>query len=229
VVFRVRTTAGGQVLLYGFAGQVGGIGVNDQGLALTINSLINSRTVTQGVGSALLIRMMLERCSTVGEAVRLLETTPRSAGGSYVMADGVRLLVAEATPDEVALIELDGADSLAHTNHILKAKVKRRGLGLDQNGDLLREPGQPSMGYSYERLDQARQALADRAAEMGAGEIQALLTTSPINYTRELDPSMITVQSMIVSYGPPIEMFASAGCDPGRAFNRYTFHGQDGG
>jgi predicted choloylglycine hydrolase len=116
----------------GFPGFVGVFsGMNDQGLALALHGVFwspdgGSTFDPEGVPCTLLLRRVLEECSTVEEAERLLRRSRHTTVLSVVLCDRRRGLVVEVSPRKVA--SRDSVDGFcACTNHF------RAGLNLSVN------------------------------------------------------------------------------------------------
>jgi isopenicillin-N N-acyltransferase like protein len=91
----------------GFPGIVGVIsGMNDAGLSLAVNEIYESKDKAPkysplGTPKLLLLRRVLEECSTLDEAEKLLKATPRTGLMAVTMADKTGGSVFEITPKNV--------------------------------------------------------------------------------------------------------------------------------
>jgi len=106
----------------GFPGLFGCLsGMNDAGLALAVHDVFVSRDGAamfnpKGVPYTFCFRRMLEECTTVAEAEKLLRATPRTTIISLALCDRRGSVVLEMTPKSVvARHQSDGI--LACTNH----------------------------------------------------------------------------------------------------------------
>lgn len=93
-------------------------GVNDAGVWVAIHGGGGRKQdqIKPGVGFHHLCRIVLETCSTAGEAVELLERAPHIASYNYFVADSKAMFVVEAHPQRVTVREPE-AGTLVCTNH----------------------------------------------------------------------------------------------------------------
>ena len=91
----------------GFPGIVGVIsGMNDAGLSLAVNEIYETKDAAPkysplGTPKLMLLRRVLEECSTLDEAEKLLKATPRTGLMAVTMADKTGGAVFEITPKNV--------------------------------------------------------------------------------------------------------------------------------
>jgi isopenicillin-N N-acyltransferase-like protein len=112
----------------GFPGLVGCLsGMNDAGLAVSILEVMEvkdgePRFNADGVPYALCYRRLLEECTTIAEAKKLLEGMKRTTLTNLVLADRTGVAVFEVTPTKV--VERDATQGLAVcTNHFCTPQV----------------------------------------------------------------------------------------------------------
>lgn len=93
-------------------------GMNEHGLSLANMELPRGRRVPQAMPYTLLYRTVLEQCKTVGEAVELLQKTPRQTANNLMLMDatGDRAVV-EVAPDGVTVRRAPDTAALVSTNH----------------------------------------------------------------------------------------------------------------
>jgi hypothetical protein len=207
-----------QMLMYGFVGQVGGIGANSNGLSLFVTTLPQgNKREEDGLGSTFLLRLLLEGDS-VDEAVKALGDMPRFGALSYALSDFDRSVIVEASADEIVVMELT-ADRpyLAHTNHVLGIKTRNDLPPFFENG----EPVWGTPMQSPERLKYAEEFLESHREGLVAEDFLELFTNPPVNITVE---AFMTLQSGLAVYeGDTLTLYVSAGTDPNRGWNKYTF------
>jgi predicted choloylglycine hydrolase len=106
----------------GYPGLLGAtVGMNDAGLALTINDSYSSkdkapRFSVQGVPTGFLYRRVLEECTTVAEAEKLVRATPRAALHIATLCDPKQAAIFEVTTRNVVVCPMKN-DIIARTNH----------------------------------------------------------------------------------------------------------------
>ena len=114
-------------------------GVNEQGLVLGLH-FVSHDGYTEGLSPWTAIRMVLDSCSSVEDAVSMLKEIPHSACYNFSIGDSRgNAAVVEASPDKI-VVRRDGA--LACVNHFqeddLKSKNRNSINGsLDRNNYLL--------------------------------------------------------------------------------------------
>ena len=103
----------------GWPGMIGVLsGMNEHGLCLANMEVPRQLRPPSAMPYTLLYRTVLERCRTVDEAIKLLQTTPRQTANNLMLMDAVGgRAVAEITPEGVRVRRPTGAASLISTNH----------------------------------------------------------------------------------------------------------------
>ena len=106
------------------AGILGKLGCTSGGLACGLNFLACSEDGgTEGVPIHVLLRLVLERCDDVAEALALLRGARTSASACVTLAGGGKAVAAELSPGGVTLVHPDDDGWLVHTNHFLAGPV----------------------------------------------------------------------------------------------------------
>ncbi len=113
----------------GFPGFVGCLtGMNDAGLCLAVHEVHFTNDGSpicspQGIPYSMMMRQIMERCSTVEEAIAHLKNNPRTTLLNIALCDPKRAVVAEITPKTVAIREAEQG-LLACTNHFCTPELK---------------------------------------------------------------------------------------------------------
>lgn len=113
----------------GFPGFVGCLtGMNDAGLCLAVHEVHLSADRSpiyspEGVPYSMMLRRVMENCSTVEEAVELLKQTPRTTLLSIALCDRNHAAVAEITPRQVVVRESENGVCIC-TNHFLTPPLR---------------------------------------------------------------------------------------------------------
>ncbi len=113
------------------AGMLGKIGLSSHGVAVALNFLASTLDrATDGTPVHVLLRMVLDSCGSIAEALELLLRTPVSASACVTVAgaepDGRSLAAVELSPSGPALVWPDERGLLVHTNHFLEGPVAGR-------------------------------------------------------------------------------------------------------
>ncbi|MGQ9504619.1 MAG: C45 family autoproteolytic acyltransferase/hydrolase [Thermogutta sp.] len=118
-----------RVASIGFPGFVGCLtAMNDAGLCLAVHEVHFTKDDSQmfnpdGVPYAMVMRQVMENCSTVEEAVAHLKKTPRTTLLNIALCDRKRAAVAEITPKNVVVREAEHG-ICACTNHFRTPELR---------------------------------------------------------------------------------------------------------
>lgn len=153
-------------LVLSFAGLLGYLGVNSDGLAVGLNLVLGGRWQA-GVPPYLAIRHLLDTARDVDEAIAVLRGLPLASSRSVMMCDPERAAYVEVLEGEHRVVR--GTPWLAHTNHYLHTDLAPH----DELNVFARNS-------STRRLDACRERLAALPAGAGAGAHLALLAEPPI-------------------------------------------------
>ncbi|MFI6040198.1 C45 family autoproteolytic acyltransferase/hydrolase [Nocardia sp. NPDC051321] len=181
----VRAGTPRRVLVLSFAGLLGYLGLNSDGLAVGLNLVLGGQW-RPGVPPYLAIRHLLDNAGSVEEAVRLLRELPLASSRNIVLCDR----------DTAAYVELLGADSrveyglnVLHTNHFLHPDFSPR----DEINVFARNS-------SVRRLEVCRTRLATVGTD--PEDHFAVLSAPPINVTDNGDIRREhTVAAVVLSPG----------------------------
>lgn len=104
-------------------------GMNEHGLTLACMEVNRAPAAPQGMPYTLLYRMLLERCKTVGEAIDLLDKTPRQTENNLMLMDaaGDRAVV-EITREKITVRRAGAKEALISTNHHRGTDADKAGL-----------------------------------------------------------------------------------------------------
>jgi isopenicillin-N N-acyltransferase-like protein len=118
-VFNIHQEGKPQIIQYSFAGLLGYMGMNDAGLAISINLVVCTGWQT-GISPYLLVRKLLQYDS-IEKCLEILETLTVASSRSFLIMDKKRLINVEITPTGFRVIE---GEYLSHTNHFLHEDYK---------------------------------------------------------------------------------------------------------
>jgi isopenicillin-N N-acyltransferase-like protein len=105
------------------AGILGKLGCTSGGLACGLNFLACSEDGgTEGVPIHVLLRLVLERCDRVEDALALLRGA-RTSASACVTIVGAAAVAAELSPGGMSVVRPDADGWLVHTNHFLAGPV----------------------------------------------------------------------------------------------------------
>ena len=178
----------------GWPGMIGVLsGMNEHGLSLANMEVSRGIRLPEAMPYTLLYRMVLERCKTVGEAIDLIEKTPRQTANNLMLMDAAGdRAVLEITPESVTVRRAADDQPLISTNH-------QRGADCDT----------PGRCWRYDRLhDQGRSEFG----RIGVPQLEALLA--------RVSPGRPTLQSMIFEPSSRIVYLSTGATAAHKTFSR---------
>jgi acyl-CoA:6-aminopenicillanic acid acyl transferase len=104
-----------RALVLSFAGLLGYLGVNSDGLAIGLNLVVGGEW-GPGLPPYLAIRHLLDNAGSVGEAVEVLRKLPLASSRCLVLCDRTSCVAVEACAGQVRVLE---GREIVHTNHFL--------------------------------------------------------------------------------------------------------------
>jgi isopenicillin-N N-acyltransferase-like protein len=139
IVLKTVPDAGPSMLVFGEAGVMASIGLNNAGLAVTSNHLeSNLDGKREGIPNPVVRQQVLAQC-TLGPAIETVLKAERSASINFLISHREGEAVAlEATPEQVFWLTPDD-DLLVHANHFVAgpARAAVRDVGLLTSADSL--------------------------------------------------------------------------------------------
>ncbi|WP_412079682.1 C45 family autoproteolytic acyltransferase/hydrolase (plasmid) [Streptomyces xanthophaeus] len=154
-------------LVLSFAGLLGYLGLNSDGLAIGLN-LVTDGQWRPGVSPYLAIRHLLDTASSVDHALKILAGLPLASSRSLMLCDRERAVYAEICGNDIRVTEPASGEAV-HTNHYLHedfAPFDRQTAADRVSSDL--------------RLEAAARGLAGLAPDAGAEEHFAVLSRPPV-------------------------------------------------
>lgn len=168
-----------------FPGMVGCLsGMNDAGLCLAVHESYNARNGEtrfneKGIPYALCYRQLLEECTTIAEAKKLLTSLPRTRWTNLSIADRKGTAVFEVTPDTVQMRTGTQGYTVC-TNHFCTRLASPKGI------DFL-----PSSQERFEKLTTTSDKLLSKG-KIGVKDVQQMLSLVSVDF-----PGFHTIQSMV--------------------------------
>lgn len=154
-----------QVLVLSFAGLLGYLGLNSDGLAIGLNLVLGGRW-RPGLPPYLAIRHLLDNCGSVTQALTVLSGLRLASSRSFTLCDRERVAYVEVLDDQLRVVEMR---STMHTNHFLHPDFAPH----DEINVFARNS-------SVLRLRAVERGLAGLPATADAEDHFALLSASPI-------------------------------------------------
>lgn len=159
------TGARGRALVVSFAGLLGYLGLNSNGLAVGLNLVLGGEW-RPGLPPYLAIRHLLDTAASVDEAITILRGMRLASSRSLTLCDGEKAAWVEVLGDQTRVME---AEQSAHTNHFLHPDL----VPHDEINIFARNS-------SARRLDACLSRLADLPHAARAEDHFALLSEAPI-------------------------------------------------
>ncbi|WP_411107550.1 C45 family autoproteolytic acyltransferase/hydolase [Streptomyces sp. cmx-4-9] len=162
-----RTGSPRRSLVLSFAGLLGYLGLNSDGLAIGLN-LVTDGQWRPGVSPYLAIRHLLDTASDVDQALKILAGLPLASSRSLMLCDSERAVYAEICGNDIRVTE-PASGRAVHTNHYL-------------HGDFVPFDRQSAADRvsSDLRLAAAEQGLAGLAPDADAEDHFAVLSRPPV-------------------------------------------------
>ncbi|HET8680770.1 MAG TPA: C45 family peptidase [Micromonosporaceae bacterium] len=154
-----------RALVLSFAGLLGYLGLNSDGLAVGLNLVLGGRW-RPGLPPYLAIRHLLDTAGSVDEAVAALRGMRLASSRSITLCDPTKAAYVEVVEDDLRVVE---APRTAHTNHLLHDDLAPR----DELNVFARNS-------SLRRLDACRAGIAALPPQAGVEDHFALLSAPPI-------------------------------------------------
>jgi isopenicillin-N N-acyltransferase like protein len=195
------TGANRRVLVLSFAGLLGYLGINSDGLAVGINLVLGGRW-RPGVPPYLAIRHLLDIACDVGEAVDVLRTLPLASSRSIMLCDRRRAGFVEVLGDQMRFVE---SEQPVHTNHYLHPD-------LESHDEMNVFAG----NSSRQRLAACRSGLAELAPDASVEQHFDLLCRAPICVGEEGDIRRERTVAGVVALPGHSELYVRPG-DPSRS------------
>ncbi|MFD8981623.1 C45 family autoproteolytic acyltransferase/hydolase [Streptomyces sp. NPDC059564] len=168
VLRTARAGAARRSLVLSFAGLLGYLGVNSDGLAVGLNLVLGGRW-RPGVPPYLAIRHLLDTARNTEQALKILADLPLASSRSLMLCDHERALYVEHLDGDLRVTEAASPGGLAHTNHFLHPDF----APADELNVFARNS-------SLRRLRAAREGLAALPADASAEDHFALLSQPPV-------------------------------------------------
>ncbi len=171
-------------------------GINEHGLALALTSVAPCR-VQPGLNVGMLLRLILERCKTVDEAIQLIQEIPIAGSGTLVVGDAQQQgILVELSPDKTTVKYLSQA-----TDYLMATNMFHTPEMLELN----RLP--EDTWHAEERYTTLQNFLSEGAAEVNVAVAQKLLSQVS-DYDRNLGRD--TVWSCVYDLGSS-DVYRAAG------------------
>ena len=108
-----------EALIFGSAGGLGFMGLNNAPLGICCNTLMQLTSAHDGVPVAFILRCLLE-CTSVTQAEALLRTVRHASGQNYLLSTDRSVATFECSADGVVMVaDPDQREWVCHTNHVL--------------------------------------------------------------------------------------------------------------
>lgn len=160
------------ILQQTFAGQIGQNGVNNYGVAVGINTIIDMPVSKKGIPVSFNVRKILES-RNITESLEYLKKVDFGTSMNYLIADREAAIAVETWEDNIEVIDYKKQQHIAHTNHTLQ-----------ENAPVIYEIDEDvndsSFGYTHGRLNLANEILGDSANNIDFEGLRELKSTRPI-------------------------------------------------
>ena len=173
------------ILQQTFAGQIGQNGVNNYGVAVGINTIIDMPISNKGIPVSFNVRKILESKNS-SDALEYLKEVNFGTSMNYLIADREIAIAVETWEDNIEVIDNKKQQFIAHTNHTLQENAP---VIYDIDADT----NDSSFGYTHERLNLANEILGEDANSIGFEGLQNLKKTQPILNSNTIMGTIISI------------------------------------
>jgi len=160
-----------EILQSAFAGQIGQNGVNNQGVAVGINTLANLPG-GDGLPVSFNVRKILE-CANIDGAVQYLNNTNFAQAMNYMIADREKVISVETWESNVQVLDIYSGNYAVHTNHSL-------GKETPKTFEMTAEMGGGSYGHTTQRLELSEKLMSEDTGSVTRESFQEMFKTRPI-------------------------------------------------
>lgn len=180
---------GKEIFQMGYVGQIFGMGVNQNGLAVVSTTLLNGAVADRcGVPNTFIQKAILFT-KNVDEAIEILKGCPMSTGTSWTIADSSKMMCVETTANKVEVYPIE--NSYVHTNHCIKTSdITYDDEIFNESGLILHD--EVTWEMTAERYDFAQKYIINH--ESNEESVLNLLNTPPIH---RIDTS-VTLWSVVI-------------------------------
>ena len=168
-----------------FAGQIGQNGVNNYGVAVGINTIIDMPVSTKGIPVSFNVRKILES-KNITESLEYLKKVDFGTSMNYLIADRETAIAVETWEDNIVVIDNKKQQYIAHTNHTLQENAPVI-YEIDE------EVNDSSFGYTHGRLNLANKILGDSANHIDFEGLRELKSTRPILNSSTIMGTLISI------------------------------------
>ncbi|MGM0166379.1 hypothetical protein IGI39_001338 [Enterococcus sp. AZ135] len=138
-------------------------GVNQWGLAIALTSVFPN-SIKPGLNVGFILRILLEKCKNVDEALELLQTLPRCTAGTLVIADASdKACLVEFTNNELTYSFINNEGYLCATNSFHLSEMITYKISLEDDW------------FAEERYQTLDQHLSENYSSMEVSEAEQLL------------------------------------------------------
>ena len=209
VLLRERPSGGTAVMTFTPAGMIGTTGMNEHGVGVCVNALVELRHRTTGLPVAFVLRSALAQ-RTARDAASLLKTVPHATGQNYLVGDPHRVEDYECSPGQAVEVPAAGSQ-LFHTNHLL--------MSSDVDGDVAPDPD----STTRDRLETLRASLGPLGPDVTTDDLVRALSdrTAPVCVSRGGD--WMTLGSVVMELGAEPVLHVALGPPADTPYTRLTF------
>ena len=195
VLLRTRPADGAAVMVFTPAGMIGTTGLNEHGVGVCVNALMELKHRSTGLPVAFVMRGALAQ-RTARDAASLLKAVPHATGQNYLVGDLGRVEDYECSPGEVAEVHAT-AGQVVHTNHAL--------MSADVDPGVRRERGSTTV----QRLESLRAQLGESGGQATADDLKRALAAAPVCVPRGSD--WMTLGSVVMDLRPEPALHVALG------------------
>jgi hypothetical protein len=213
-----------EALVFTVAGKISLAGLNNQGIGICCNTLVQLNFATNGLPEDFLVRGFLAR-ATLGDGLAFVRGVKHASGQNYVLGGPERVLDLECSANKICeFVPYPEADRVYHTNHPLvnddQSLHERR---IAQMPHKMHEKFQDSL-TTYARFESLEKHLGNPGDTVSVDKARAALSShdGPVCRHKETGAS-ITLGCLIMELMPSPTLHLAPGPPCSTPFTTYTF------
>jgi tetratricopeptide (TPR) repeat protein len=198
IVMFVQPDEGLSYISVAWPGMIGVVsGINEAKIAVTINAGQSESSRMIGTPVSLVMREVLQYCSTIEEAVELLRKSYVFVADSYLIADGKtgKAIIVEKTPAKTAVVK-PAKDYIICANHFLSDELKNDLSNLEYM----------KQGTSVQRYDRMEQLIGNHYGKIDIEITASILRDRTIGTMSDSLGNALAINPLIATHSVIIDV-----------------------
>lgn len=208
-----------EVLVFTAAGSLALCGLNNCGVGICCNTILQCNHSQQGLPEQFVVRSVLEQ-HHLADAVGFIQATSHASPQNYILGDRQRVVDLEVSANQVAEFR-PSPTRVYHSNHPLVNDDQSQFRSLLNRLPEEMRAGMVSGSTTLARLQTLETLLSDESAPLTVEKVKAVLRTRPVCVAK--DEKRITLGCAIMELAPAPRLHLSPGPPDITDFRTYEF------